>query len=100
MLSSHQPQPYGSRESIVTRLQVQLDLPEQLAREAQAAGLLTPKALRGLLRDAMQRRAAQELLAGAKRASEAGSKPLSMRQIQAEVDSVRREQRVKTARNG
>jgi hypothetical protein len=80
----------------MTRLELQLDLPDQLAREAQAAGLLTPKALRGLLRDAMQRRAAQELLAGAKRASDAGSKPLSMRQIQAEVNAVRRDKRGKT----
>jgi hypothetical protein len=83
----------------VTRLQVQLDLPEKLAREAQAAGLLTPKALRGLLKEAMQRRAAQELLAGARRATEAGSKPLSMRQIQAEVDTVRRERNGKTSRD-
>lgn len=80
----------------MTRLELHLDLPDQLAREAQAAGLLTPKALRGLLRDAMQRRAAQELLAGAKRASDAGSKPLSMRQIQAEVNAVRRDKRGKT----
>lgn len=77
----------------MTRFELQLDLPDQLARDAQAAGLLTPKALRGLLKDAMQRRAAQELLAGAQRASEAGSKPLSMRQIQAEVKAVRREKK-------
>jgi len=79
----------------MTRFELQLDLPDQLARDAQAAGLLTPKALRALLKDAMQRRAAQELLAGAKRASDAGSKPLSMRQIQAEVKAVRREKRDK-----
>jgi len=77
----------------MTRFELQLDLPDQLARDVQAAGLLTPKALRGLLKDAMQRRAAQELLGGAKRASAAGSKPLSMRQIQAEVKAVRREKR-------
>ena len=77
----------------MTRFELQLDLPDQLARDAQAAGLLTPKALRGLLKDAMQRRAAQELLAGAQRASEAGSTPLSMRQIQAEVKAVRREKK-------
>ena len=79
----------------MTRFELQLDLPDQLARDAQAAGLLTPKALRALLRDAMQRRAAQELLAGAQRASKAGSQALSMRQIQAEVKAVRREKRDK-----
>jgi hypothetical protein len=41
----------------------------------------------------MQRRAAQELLAGARRASDAGSKPLSMRQIQAEVNAARSDKR-------
>ncbi len=53
----------------MTTLEVKLDLPDRLAREAQAAGLLTPKALREMLKDAMQRRAAQALLAGAARGS-------------------------------
>ena len=65
------------------------------AREAQAAGLLTPKALRELLNDAMQRRAARTLLAGAARAAETGSKLLSMKEIQAEVNAVRRVRRAK-----
>jgi hypothetical protein len=38
----------------------------------------------------MRRRAAEALLAGASRATHAGSKPLSMKQIQAEVNAVRR----------
>lgn len=78
----------------MTTLEVTLDLPDRLARDAQAAGLLTPKALRALLKEAMQRRAAQALLAGAARASEAGSKPLSAKALQAEIASVRRERRV------
>jgi len=73
----------------MTTLEVKLDLPDRLAREAQAAGLLTPKALAQLLRDAMRRQAAQALLAGAARATAAGSKPLSMAEIQAEVNAVR-----------
>jgi hypothetical protein len=79
----------------MTTLEVKLDLPERLAREAQAAGLLTPKALREMLKDTMQRRAAQALMAAAARGSEAGTKPLSMKQIQAEVNAVRRERRTK-----
>jgi hypothetical protein len=70
-------------------------LPERLAREALAAGLLSPKALRGMVRDAMRRRAAQTLLAGAARASAAGRKPLSMKEIQSEVNAIRRERRAK-----
>lgn len=77
----------------MTTLEVKLDLPDRLAREAQAAGLLTPKALREMLRDAMQRRAAQTLLAGAAQGSAAGGRAMSMKDIQAEVNSVRRERR-------
>ncbi len=74
-------------------LELKLHLPDRLAREAQAAGLLTPEALSDLLKDAMRRRAAQTLLDGAERASKTGSKPLSMDEIQAEVNAVRRTRR-------
>jgi len=77
----------------MTTLEVTLDLPDRMAREAQAAGLLTPHALRGLIKDAMQRRAAQSLLTGAARATEAGSKRLSLRDIQTEVKAVRADRR-------
>ncbi len=81
----------------MTTLEVTLDLPDRLAREAQAAGLLTSKALSGLLRDAMRRRAARSLLDDAARATAAGSKPLSMKSIQAEVNAVRRARRAAKA---
>lgn len=74
----------------MTTLELKLNLPDRLAREAQAAGLLTPDALSQLLRDAMRRRAGQALLAGAARATRTGGKPMSMKQIQAEVNAVRR----------
>jgi len=77
----------------MTTLELKLNLPDRLAREAQAAGLLTPEALSDLLKDAMRRRAAQALLAGAERASKAGSKPLAMDEIQSEVNAVRRTRR-------
>ena len=81
----------------MTTLEVTLDLPDRMAREAQAAGLLTPHALRGLIKDAMQRHAAQALLAGASRATTAGSKRLSLPGIQAEVNAVRAERRSKSS---
>ena len=77
----------------MTTLELKLNLPDQLAREAQAAGLLTPEALSDLLKDAMRRRAALALLAGAERAAKAGSKPLAMDEIQSEVNAVRRARR-------
>lgn len=83
----------------MTTLEVKLDLPERLAREAQAAGLLTPRALRQMLQDAMRRHAAQALLAAAEQATQSGSKPMSMRAIQAEVDAVRRQRRAMSQKN-
>ena len=74
----------------MTTLELKLNLPDRLAREAQAAGILTPDALAQLLKEAMRRRAGQALLAGAARATQSGSKPLSMKEIQAEVNAVRR----------
>lgn len=74
----------------MTTLELKLNLPDRLAREARAAGLLTPEALSGLLEDAMRRRAAQALLAGAARASKSGSKSMPIDEIQAEVNAVRR----------
>ncbi len=74
----------------MTTLELKLNLPDRLAREAQAAGLLTSEALSKLLKDAMRRRAGLALLAGAARATAAGSKPMSMKAIQSEVNAVRR----------
>ena len=74
----------------MTTLEVTLDLPDRLPREADAAGLLTPKALREMVKDNLQRLAAQALLAGAARGSRTKGKPLSMKAIQAEVSAVRR----------
>jgi hypothetical protein len=73
----------------MTTLELRLELPDRLAREAQAAGLLKPRALSRLLADAMRKRAAQSLLAGAAQASAQGSARLSMKQIQAQVNAVR-----------
>ena len=71
-------------------LELTLKLPDRIAREAQAAGLLKPQALAQILKDAMLRHAAQTLLDGAGRSSKAGSKPMSMAEIQGEVNAVRR----------
>ena len=79
----------------MTTLELKLNVSDRLAREAQAAGLLTPQALADLLKDAMRRRAAQTLMAGAARATAADSKPLSMDEIQTEVDAVRKARRNK-----
>lgn len=89
MLDTVLAQASPQEREIMTPLELKLNLPDRLAREAQAAGLLTPDALAQLLKDAMHRRAGQALLAGAARATQSGSKALSMKEIQAEVNAVR-----------
>lgn len=74
-------------------INVQIPLPEGLARDAEAAGLLNTRALRGLLRDGIRRKAAQKLLAGAAKASAANSQEMSLDDIQREVADVRKARR-------
>ena len=74
----------------MTNLELKLNLPDRLVREARAAGLLTPEALSRLLKEAMRQRAGRALVAGAACAARTGSKPMSMKEIQAEVNAVRR----------
>ena len=77
----------------MTTLELKLNLPNRLAREAEAAGLLTPQASSRLLKDAVQKQAAKVLLDGAARASTLGGKPMSMKKIQSEVNAVRADRR-------
>lgn len=79
----------------MTTLELKVNLPDRLAREAQDAGLLTSAALSKLLKEAMRHRAAQALLAAAHRAG--GGKPMSMAAIQAEVNAVRRDRKASRA---
>ncbi|MEO7177586.1 MAG: hypothetical protein ABIW83_01970 [Allosphingosinicella sp.] len=72
---------------------IDLELPDSLAREAEAAGLLSSRAVAKLLREEMRRAAARRLLEGAARATAAGSIPLSLADIQREVDAVRKARR-------
>ncbi len=81
----------------MTTLEVTLNLSDRLAREAEAAGLLKPQALARLLKDAMRKQAAQALLGGAARADQSGSKILSLGEIQAEVNAVRRARKLNKA---
>jgi predicted proteasome-type protease len=74
---------------------VQIELPEDLARKAEEAGLLTPEALEQVLREALRRDAGKRLLEISKRMQAANIPPMTMEEIQAEVDAVRVERRAK-----
>ena len=73
-----QSQVRSCRSGLVAEVEIKLDLPDRLAKEAQEAGLLSPEAVERLLREELQRRATKgrgragrsqasiaELLAGA-----------------------------------
>ena len=73
---------------------IRIDLPDATVEAARDAGLLTPQALDRLLNDAFKRRqAADLLLAIAGRVQEAGIEPMTMEDIDAEVNAVRAERR-------
>jgi len=75
-----------------------IDLPDNIAKEAKDAGLLTPETLAQLLKDAVRRQAGQRLLDVAKRIQAAGIAPMSDEEIVAEVKAVRAERRARQAK--
>ena len=73
---------------------VQIELPEELAEQAEQAGLLEPEKMEQLIR-AQLRRDAWAFLEEAKRRMEAcdDTPPMSLEEISEEVRAVRRERR-------
>jgi post-segregation antitoxin (ccd killing protein) len=74
----------------MTSIDLKLELPDKLARDAKAAGLLTSRALARLLREGLRREALRRIREGTERVREAGIEPLSLAEIQREVDEVRK----------
>ncbi len=71
---------------------IQIELPDAIAQNAQAAGLLTPQALERLLSNALARQcAANYLLSIVDEVAAAGVAPMSMEEITAEVKAAREE---------
>ncbi len=77
----------------MTTLELKLNLPERLAQDAQAAGLLTPEAVAELLRDELKRRAGERLKESLRKIDQTNLPPLSAQDIQTEIDFVRVERR-------
>lgn len=72
---------------------VQIELPEELARKAREAGLLAPDSIERVLREALRREAFEELLSVAEKVEAAGIPPMSMEEINAEIQAYRAEHR-------
>ena len=78
----------------MTTLELTLNLPDGLAKEAQDAGLLTPEAIEQMLKRELKRRAGELLLESA-RALQAVQPPLTEAQIEAEIDAARAQRRAR-----
>ena len=79
---------------------IQIDLPDELAQRAKREGLLSDSAIQRLLEEAMRREAGRKLLEIAQRVQAAGIPPMTMDEIQAEVDAVRAERRARQNKGG
>ena len=76
---------------------ITIELPEELAEEARSHGLLAAHAVEAMIRDVLRRRAGRELLDAAKELAAAELPPMTMAEIQREVDAVRAERRRRAA---
>lgn len=81
----------------MTTLELNLNLPDRLAKDAAQMGLLSPDSLQTLLREAVRSRRIAQLALARQRVAEAGVTPMSLDEIQEEVDAVRAERRNKAA---
>jgi len=81
----------------MTILELKVELPDRLARDAARMGLLSPDSLQTLLREAVRRRRVAQLTLARQRVAEAGIEPMSLDEIQTEVDALRAQRRNATA---
>ena len=66
-----------------------IDLPDNLAQAARDAGLLNPEAIEIMLRENLRRRAVDGLFVAADRLAAANFPPMTLEEIQQEVDVAR-----------
>ena len=79
---------------------IQINLPDELVQRAKREGLLSDSAIQHLLEEAMRREAGRKLMEIAQRVQAAGIPPMTMDEIQAEVDAVRAERRARQNKGG
>ncbi|MGH6631287.1 MAG: hypothetical protein ACREB3_16285 [Burkholderiales bacterium] len=73
---------------------VKIELPDSLAEEAQQAGLLSTEAVEAILREQLRIRHIAELRDAIGRMVGAEGAPMTMREIEAEVQAYRKERRL------
>ena len=77
----------------MTTFQVKVVLPDPLAAEAQAAGLLAPEQLERMLREALRAKRVEKLAAAREVLAANPLPPMTPEEIQAEIDAYRAEVR-------
>jgi len=82
----------------MTELELKLSLPDQLAKQAKAAGLLTSEAIERLVRDAIRKAAAQRFIEIGKHLREPDSPAITEAELESELKAVRAELREARAR--
>lgn len=75
--------------------EVTVKLPDQLAEEIKAAGLLDAPALEKVFREALRKKAVGELFGALDAIEAAKLPPMTQEEIQAEIDAARAERRAR-----
>lgn len=74
----------------MTKLELSLEIPDKLARDARREGLLAPDAIQSMLELGVRQKAAERIRLAAAKGSAAGEAPMTLNDLQAIVDSVRK----------
>lgn len=73
----------------MTSIELTLEMPDELVREAEAAGLLSPDAILWLIRQEIRQRRVHHLFASADRLVGLGGSPLSETEVGTEIEAAR-----------
>ena len=82
----------------MTTLELKLTLPQELAKQAKAAGLLKSEAIASMLREQLRRQAGKALRVMMDKLADANFPQMSEDEIQAEVNAVRKARHARKAR--
>ncbi len=81
-------------------IDVELNIPDGLAEEARALGLLEPEALAAILREEVRKRRVEQLFQSADRLASSEGPPLTAAEIEAEIQAARTQRRNADAARG
>ena len=83
----------STKQIEVTMTTLTINLPDNLAKEAQDAGLLDPEAIETMLRETLRRQHIEELRQSMEKMAAADISPMTMEEIEAEIEAYRQERR-------